>query len=490
METDTARLSKLNSVNGSLSGDQKIRDIKDARASLIHQIVSEGLGGEGDFASDYSVEKEFGKRHDAVITVITRTQGNRTDLLLETFLCLSAQTDRRFRLVLVEHKVSDSGKKLILSLVNSLPEWLKDRTKIVSTNSGGRAHPLNIGFLVADSDYAVILDDDDLVFDNWIEAFVKGAETDFGKIIHTGTYTQQWERGCSERGSYYRAVGSPEPGYCDRFDYLEQLNCNYCPTMGLAYPLFVFRSFGVYFDESLNTVEDWDFLMRSVRICGVRDIDERTAIYRLWASGESSSSLHNELEWEVNRQLVQEKLDEMPLVFPSGYYRRIAERFDVHQDIRFDAHEIKAYIVKSGGESEAVKPEAAGYSVSSQLNFLEFNFGNVEIKEIGIDLRAKGQMTLSELKMCIDCANGKRLEFDMYDLCGNYYCYSDDKMGFIAARPHFKVVFPSLLVVESCRLTFKYRNYVEEALLTGTKLRLRAKRKAKRLVGKLSGRIG
>ena len=489
METKKAPSLRSGKPVGSFSLDEKIRCLVAADSALASQVIGSN-SEECSFVADYSIEKDYGEKQDASITVVTRTQGKRMDLLRETFLCLSAQTDRRFRVLLVEHKVSCADKGLIRSLVEELPEWLQERVAVVSTDSGGRSHPLNIGFSVADTDYAVILDDDDLVFDNWIESFLVGIDSYYGEIIHSGTYTQKWERGHSARGDFYRAIDSPLPGYCERFDYLKQLNCNYCPTMGLAYPLFIFRVFGICFDESLNTVEDWDFLMRAVRICGVCDVDRRTAIYRLWSSGENSHSLHNEVEWEISRQQVQERLNKLPIVFPPGYYCRIAETFDVFQDVRFDAKELKVFAVGHDEANKVIGRVRTGYSVSSQLNLISFDLDGSEVKEIGIDLRTAGRITLSDLEMRVKCADDTELVFDMYDLCGNYYCSAAGKMGFIASCPHFKVVLPSFVRVESCSVTFKYRNYVEEALLTGTKLRLRVERKAKRIKRKLMRRIG
>ena len=489
METKKVSSLKSDSYAGALSLDEKMQCLATADSALASQLINRNLE-DSSFVADYSTEKEYGERHDAGITVVTRTQGKRMDLLRETFLCLSAQTDRRFRVVLVEHKVPCADKGRIRCLVDELPEWLQERVKIVATDSGGRSHPLNIGFLVADTDYAVILDDDDLVFDDWIESFLVGIESNYGEIIHSGTYTQKWERGRSARGDFYRAIDSPLPGYCERFDYLKQLNCNYCPTMGLAYPLFIFRVFGICFDESLDTVEDWDFLMRAVRICGVHDLDRRTAIYRLWSSGENSHSLHDEEVWEISRQLVQARLDKLPLVFPPGYYCRIADTFEVFQDVRFDTKELKVFALGRGRVNEAVGRVKTGYSVSSQVNFINFDLDGSEVKEIGMDLRTTGRMTLSDLEMRVMCADGKELVFDMYDLCGNYYCYSAEKMGFIASYPHFKVVLPSFIEVKSCSVAFKYRNYIEESLLTGTKLRLRFKRKVKRFKRRLLKKIG
>lgn len=470
--------------------DQKMEAIARADSSLIAQILDEGSEGKRGFACDFLIEKEFEDESEARITVVTRTQGKRIDLLSETMLCLAAQTDRRFRIVLVEHKVERADKDRIRFLVDNLPTWVQDRITIASTNSGGRSHPLNVGFFIADTDYAVILDDDDLVFDNWIETFIHGIEMHCGQIIHSGTYTQEWEKGHASCGDYYRAVEAPLPGYCCSFDFLEQMNCNYCPTMGLAYPLFPFRQFGVSFDESLDTVEDWDFLLRTSRFCGVHDMAENTAIYRLWSNGENSHSLHDEKEWEKNRQLVQAKLDSLPLIFPAGYFSEIAGGFDVSQDVKFNSDEVLVHVTRQNGNRLEVDSVKRRYSIAEQVNYIDIDVSGEEIRGLDIDLRTKGQMTLSDLELRVRRCDGAVLSFDMYDLCGNYYCYGKNKMAFISSYPHLKLILPFSQRIASCQLAFKYRNYVEEDLLTGTRLMLRVKRKVRRICKKMQRRIG
>ena len=79
-----------------------------------------------------------------------------------------------------------------LILWKNQPRWLKDRIELVAVDGGGRSRPLNVALSIVESPYAVILDDDDLVFDNWIESFLSELRDHYGSIILSGVYTQEW----------------------------------------------------------------------------------------------------------------------------------------------------------------------------------------------------------------------------------------------------------------------------------------------------------
>jgi hypothetical protein len=66
--------------------------------------------------------------------------------------------------------------------------------------------------------------------------------------------------------------------------------------------------------------------MRAVLLCGVTAIPEITAIYRRWKTGHSSYSLHSKDEWRANEELIVDKLDSQPHVFPPGTIKLIREQ--------------------------------------------------------------------------------------------------------------------------------------------------------------------
>ena len=247
------------------------------------------------------------------LSVITRTQGRRPDTLREMLLSLAAQTDEDFELLLIGHRLPAGGREELEACLGELPPSFRARTRLFTLDSGNRTEPLNLGFAHARGRCAAVLDDDDLVFADWVERFHEEAERAPGCILHAYVVTQKWEfiNGAP------RSAAAPGAECCTGFRFARQLGVNLCPLLGLAFPTVYFRRWGLIFDESLSTTEDWDYLMRLAPIAGVRDIPRPTGLYRLWLNSENSKTAHPRQEWERNYEAIQRKLRRMPLLFPA-----------------------------------------------------------------------------------------------------------------------------------------------------------------------------
>ncbi|MBQ5950882.1 MAG: glycosyltransferase [Lachnospiraceae bacterium] len=252
------------------------------------------------------------------LSVITRTQGRRMEMLREVLLCLAGQSDMDFELVLILHRAGDTAES-VRRMVGEFPAHLRDRVRILTLEEGNRTAPLNYGFAHARGEYAAILDDDDLVFDNWVECFHRTAKKYPGRIVHAYCLSQDWEtfRG-PEGAEFVRSVSAPRAAFCVDFDLMRQMRENCCPLMSLAFPLWYFRRMGLCFDESLTTTEDWDYLMRTAFIAGVTDVSLPTSLYKQWKNAENSHSLHQEAEWEKNYAVIEDKFMNLPLLIPAG----------------------------------------------------------------------------------------------------------------------------------------------------------------------------
>ncbi|WP_207647327.1 glycosyltransferase [Parasporobacterium paucivorans] len=248
------------------------------------------------------------------LSVITRTQGKRPEALRETLLCLAGQTDTDFEILLIGHKLTENGLDLVNRIIEEQTDEIKAKIRFIKLDYGNRSTPLNIGFASAYGKYVSILDDDDLVFDDWVEEFHETSEEKQGTVLHSYIFSQKWMAVKHDNEpDALRAVEKPKADYCSEFMFINQLSINSCPTLGLAFPVVAFHEFGIIFDEELDTTEDWDFLMRTVFICGITDIKVATGIYRLWENLESSATLHDKEEWDKNREKVINKLASSPV---------------------------------------------------------------------------------------------------------------------------------------------------------------------------------
>ena len=118
------------------------------------------------------------------LSVIIRTQGRRPEELREALTCLNAQSDPDFEVLLIGHKLDAEGDKLVSAILGEQAQPFRDKIRFLRLDSGTRATPLNFGFAHARGSYVSFFDDDDLVFENWVEKFHEAAEEHSGAILH------------------------------------------------------------------------------------------------------------------------------------------------------------------------------------------------------------------------------------------------------------------------------------------------------------------
>lgn len=328
--TFTSELQKLGeNARGIQSGTALYKYIQWLNTQLEHKNES--------FVRQYlpiiQEEKKHIKGKNPFITVITRTQGKRIEMLMETLLSLSGQTDDDFEIILIAHKANDENKLRLQKIINEQPASLKSKLRYLDVDYGTRTVPLNIGFAYAHGEYVVVLDDDDVVFDNWVESFHSAANKKPGAILHAYVLTQKWMTiKLPYGGEALRAVDAYGTECCRDFELIRQLDINMCPLNGLAFPTYYFHQLGMIFDETLTTTEDWDYFMRLSFISGVTDIKSPTCIYRLWNNSENSQTIHNQFEWENNYKKIQKKYFDMPILIPQGKTKVYRIYIDVDAD--------------------------------------------------------------------------------------------------------------------------------------------------------------
>lgn len=404
------------------------------------------------------------------LNVIIRTQGNRDEKLKEVLLCLSGQKSDDFNITIVCHKASSADVK---SLINSLPyqpKSIRDRISLIVVNEGGRSHPLNVGLSYTDSPYFALLDDDDIVFDNWVSSFIEGIQSHPGKLIHSGVYTQKWISRFTEKGCEMMSTEWPKATYCCSFNSIRQLVENRCPIMSIAFPFTLYSIFKMKFDESLTTLEDWDFIERASQICGVFDTGNSTSIYRIWESNEiTSRSLHAKDEWEVNRVYVQKKLFKSPLMIPGEQAEVITSNLWMDTPLPLPSSEVTADLHFSDFKYEPIKQIDIEYDPAALVNTITIRDIDRNAESIIIRLRESGLYRITDFiaelhqEDCVKSCN-------VYQVNTNGYCQSQNTISFLTRRSWIEIPFDSNNITSEIILKFKYENAVDERLLTGTKL--------------------
>lgn len=252
-------------------------------------------------------------------STIVRTQGRRPDSLVEALRGIAAQTyDDHETLLIVHHPDPATADTVEAGIPDDArPPGLR----VIRVTDGDRSRPLNVGLEEASGDYVCILDDDDLVTDDWLAAFARGVAHGPGTMIRAIALGQHW----TSDGGYQpvRATGPAEREYPDHFDLLAHLSINQTPPCSVSLPLAAMRRFGLTFGEELLVYEDWDLFVRVAMICGVTSIDDETSIFRHLDHGSSGTEVGVEI-WQHTHTEVIERFAASPLLLPIGDARRVA----------------------------------------------------------------------------------------------------------------------------------------------------------------------
>lgn len=323
-------------LNGSTNIGAALRALREQASphASVNQFVWACLAGP---AVAPSVERDGEER--PFLTVVVRTQGRRIEELRETLLSLAAQSDDDFEVVVIGHRVDAVRRQRVEQLVLDAQAGLAERTTYVAAEVDGRAQLLNIGFETARGEYVAVLDDDDIVFADWVEGYHRLASKHAGKVLRQRSTSQQ-HRVLEVAG--HRAIQASDTFTFEHdvaFSFTEHLLQNFTPFMTVAFPRGLWHDLGQRFDDTLTTVEDWDFIMRSVSFVDLAESAEITAVYRRWAFEDSSATEHDATEWRQNESHVHRKLDRTPMLFPAGSATAVRQLLiDRHQARAEAAH--------------------------------------------------------------------------------------------------------------------------------------------------------
>lgn len=262
------------------------------------------------------------------LTILTRTQGTRPQCLEEMLLCLAAQTDRDFEVILACHRVSPEDRAETAAVVARFPEWLRSRVQLIDVDRPGRAAPLNDGLDAAHGRYVVVLDDDDLVFAHWVATFRAMEQRAAGRVLRACALRQNVTKVEAHGRVTAVNVGPPWPDWPASFELVDHLRVNSTPCMTVAFPRGVYHDLRFRFDERMLATEDWEYLVRAAAVVGVESSPVLTSVYRWWVDEVSSRTVQTAHDWEQGRDLAGQSFDDRVLLLPRSSARRVRELFD------------------------------------------------------------------------------------------------------------------------------------------------------------------
>ena len=305
-------------------------------ATAVHQMLR-SAGIHGEWEDDTPAGRPF-------LTVLTRTQGKRRQCLEDVLACLAAQDDDDFEWVIACHRADHEQLRSVREVVSLAPPRLAHRIRLVEVERPGRSAPLNDGFEVARGRYVSVLDDDDTVAASWVSTFHRLEGEYAGRVLRTVAVRQSVVPHAVEGGTVALSVGNPRMDWPVEFDLLSHLAHNQTPLMSVAFPRGAFHTLGIRFDETLDILEDWDFLVRTAGVVGAGSAPTATCVYRWWLSVETSRALHDEQDWDAARRRVLDGFATTYVVLPGDGARRLNEDLSAaHRtiaELRSSQHEV------------------------------------------------------------------------------------------------------------------------------------------------------
>ena len=403
------------------------------------------------------------------LSVIIRTQGNRIQALREAFLCLTAQDDTDFEVLLVGHKVPEEHQADLQQLLDELPPMMKQRLRYFPLNTGGRADPINFAAHKANGLYVSVFDDDDILMANWVSSFRKAYDRAPGAILHSYAVGQDWEFVSPRNKAGLRATAAFDNRFCTDFLWTKQFHTNYCPLMSLAFPTYLWKEMGQCLDNKLEVTEDWDFLMRMSSFCGVENEAEVTAIYRLWKNAENSYTKHDEDYWKKQYERITNRNKSLLVLLPEGGSEQLREahQFELDKEYLMDLNQSAKGVASTKARVMDEKLYCDdGNSWCEENSFTQkqpVHTGKFCILYEHLDTHQKERqlrwdpasysgLVIKDLAANVTSATGEKYTFTKADICTNGVAYNEDYI-FLKDDPQIYFTMPRDFVPEKFMVT-------------------------------------
>ena len=428
--------------------------------------------------TDYSAYEKLSKENltdcSLFLSIVMRTQGKRPEALQEVLSKVASQTYQNFELILLAHKLTESNEVIVKSIIENLPISLKSKIRYYIVNEGNRTTPLNYGFAYSKGKYIAILDDDDLVYDNWIEEFYKASLENEGKLLHALCEYQNWSSTFDGTKNVLKCESAKKLTdlstahenklFSNNYDYINELFENCCPPVSLAFPSFVFKSLNIHFDESLSTAEDWDFILRTVNVCGYKNINKFTSIYRNWINSENSHTLHSDEEWNDNYATIKKKMSECAKLLPNDYdFSEIYSYFFNKHIYSLNKDKVKLYtsVNKKFNEELAVIKYPEVFEDGFKIEFTTEDLNDTEIKFIRFDPTDYGKIILKDFSCTILFENNKERIFNL-NSCRHAGMELKNKVYYPLDDPYLILKLPKKKKIISIKFTYRIDRELSE----------------------------
>ncbi len=280
----------------------------------------------GRIATSIRKNESYSTDRDIDISIIVRTK-NRPVLLEKALNSLVNQTYKNFEVVLINDGGSD-----IYELIRKYNNLLFINY-IHNETSKGRSSAANIGIDLSQCNHVTFLDDDDIVYPWHLETLIQAANQ-----FSSGFVYSNYNRSLFLTENTYNP-DIIKGGLVWEYNKLELLINNFLPIHTWLVSKECIQQVGK-FDENLDRLEDYDFLLRVNNITPFCHISKVTCEYRYYLH--SANSIYTEREKSKDAlQIIYER-------YPSVNKDVISKRKEVMQAFDYQIYKIKEIEEKTG----------------------------------------------------------------------------------------------------------------------------------------------
>ena len=216
-----------------------------------------------------------------LVSVIVPTV-NRQEFLVRAIKSILNQTYREFEIIVVNDGGEDVGEMLSTIDVGGRIVYLR------LPKNHERSYARNMGIRIARGKYIAYLDDDDQFLPEHLETLVTFLEGSDFEVAYTDAFRVVQEQ---QHGRYVET--HRDVPYSYEFSRENLLRENYIPILSIMHLRSCLERTG-FFDESLNTHEDWDLWIRMSEHTPFRHIKKVTAEFSWRMDGSTTTSSRQE----------------------------------------------------------------------------------------------------------------------------------------------------------------------------------------------------
>ena len=224
-----------------------------------------------------------------LVSILIRTK-NRAKCLKEALQSVVKQTHRPLEVIVINDDGENVEHIVKKALQSTNVRWTYHQN---TATHHGRSVAANKAMSLANADFLLFLDDDDLILENHIETLLNALQTVTTQEDLIGAYSAT-QCVTTHNGTMVHTDGC----YAEAFDPIKLAYQNYLPIHSVLFKKTAYEK-GCRFNEGLNIYEDWNFWLQVIQQGNLQYTSQISALYRMNESGigQPNTNLDFQHEW-------------------------------------------------------------------------------------------------------------------------------------------------------------------------------------------------